>query len=385
LAEPIKAEFALKDWQLGFLTGPAFALFYATLGLPIARLADRHNRISIIALALALWSAMTSLCAMASSFGQLTMARIFVGVGEAGGSPPAASVLADYFGESERATAMGIYSLGPTIGILIGFVAGGWVNQWYGWRAALMTVGLPGLLLAVVIKLSVREPTRSARPGVRVESMAETLRTLYDDHTCRWVTFAAASAGFAVYGVMVWVPLYLIRRFGLTTGEVGTAVGLIAGVAGSFGVFSGGFLADRLALRDRRWVARVPAVTTLLFVPCVILVLKAPTATVAIALLVPAYLVALAYTGPTWAMLQTAAPAHMRAQAAACMLLVVNLIGLGMGPQAIGIASDMLGSAGSTTGLGAAIGAAAAVSLAASLSFEIARRGITRTAAKIEV
>lgn len=377
LAEPIKAEFGLKDWQLGFLTGTAFALFYATLGIPIARLADRWHRVNIVAISLAVWSTMTALCALTMNFVQLAAARIGVGVGEAGGTPPAVSVLSDYFNERQRATAMGIYQLGSTVGILIGFVAGGWVNQLYGWRVAMLVVGLPGILLALAVKLMVREPTRTVAAGAdAILPFGPTIRTLVAIRTFRWVNLAAVAAGFTVYGVMVWTPVYFIREFGLTTGEVGTAIGLIAGIAGSAGVFLGGYLADAFAKVDRRWLARLPALTTLLFVPCVLLVVNAASAKAALILMVPTYILALAYTGPTWAVLQTVSPPQMRAIAAAILLLLVNLIGLGLGPQAIGILSDVMNGGTGTGGLRWGIGLAASVSVLASVFFLLASRSL---------
>lgn len=377
LAEPIKAEFGLKDWQIGFLTGTAFALFYATLGIPIARLADRWHRVNIVAIALAVWSTMTALCALTMNFVQLAAARIGVGIGEAGGTPPAVSLLSDYFNEHQRATAMGIYQLGSTVGILIGFVAGGWINQLYGWRVAMFVVALPGILLAIAVKTMVREHARTVAVGAgAILPFGATIRTLLAIRTFRWVNLAAVAAGFTVYGVMVWTPVYLIREFGLTTGEVGTAVGLIAGVAGSAGVFLGGYLADAFAKQDRRWLVWLPAATTLLFVPCVLLVVNAPSARAALVLMVPTYILALAYTGPTWAALQTVSPPNMRAIAAAILLLLVNLIGLGLGPQMIGVISDLMNGNSGTTGLRHGIEFAATFSVLASLCFHLSSRSL---------
>ena len=382
LAEPIKAEFGLKDWQLGFLTGTAFALFYATLGIPIARLADRWHRVNIIAIALTIWSAMTALCGVTINFVQLAAARVGVGIGEAGGSPPAVSLLASYFHRGQRSTAMGIYALGPTVGILIGFVVGGWVNEIYGWRVALLVVGLPGIILAVLVKLIIKEPVRVNSAGVNGEStippLGRTIRILFSIKTFRWVNLGCTAAGFSIYGFMIWVPIYLIRQFGLSTGEVGTAIGLIAGFAGSAGVFLGGYLADFFSKYDNRWQMRLPALTTLIFFPLVLLVLNAASAKAAILFLVPTYMLALAYTGPTWSILQTVSPLNMRAMAAAIMLFLVNFIGLGMGAQSVGILSDILQSesGGGTGGLRIAIGIAVIGSLIASFFFYMASNSL---------
>ena len=382
LAEPIKHEFDLKDWQLGFLTGPSFALFYATMGIPIARLADRWNRVYIIASALAAWSAMTAVCAAAGSFVQLAAARVGVGIGEGGGGPPAISLLASYFKPLERATAMGVYSLGATVGTLIGFVIGGWVDAAYGWRAAILAVSLPGLGLAALIRFTVPE-TRVWAADVALTNvpdapMLATFRELLHIRTYRLLVFAAVAAGIAVYAFMVWVPVYLIRRFGLSTREIGTAFGLIAGTAGSLGVFLGGYLPDRLSRGDRRWQMRLPAMTTALFVPMTWLALHAPTKGWAFAMVVPAYALALAYTGPTWAVLQTVTPAHRRAMAAALAFLLVNLIGLGLGPQLVGILSDVLPTGPGARSLGDGISIVVLASFGASACFALGARSLVR-------
>ncbi|MGD9661854.1 MAG: spinster family MFS transporter [Porticoccaceae bacterium] len=380
LAEPIKNEFGLSDSHLGFLTGTAFALFYATLGIPIAHLADRLNRVNIIAISLAIWSAMTALCAFTTNFAQLAAARIGVGIGEAGGSPPSSSLLSSYFPVKQRSTAMGIYALGPTVGLLLGFIVGGWVNEFYGWRVAMLVVGLPGLLLAIVLKLTVREPQRenitTPASNQNVTSFKETVKTLFAIRSFRWVNAGATITGFSVYGFMVWTPIHLIRQFGLSTGEVGTAIGLVAGIAGSIGIFGGGFLADALSKRNIRWQMRIPAITTLIFFPLILVFLNASSPTMAIILLIPAYTVALAYTGPTWAALQSVSPPHMRAMAAAIMLFLVNLIGLGFGPQLIGIMSDVLGKTMGSGALTYAIGLSGTLTLLASLCYFLASRSL---------
>jgi MFS family permease len=380
LAEPIKREFGLKDWQLGFLTGTAFALFYATLGIPIARVADRLNRVSIIALALSVWSGMTALCAVTSNFAQLALARVGVGVGEAGGSPPAVSLLSTYFNRGQRSTAMGIYSLGATVGILFGFVVGGLINVHYGWRAAFLAAGAPGIALAALLKWTVREP-RSELLGKlgsprSAESFGQTFRVLFSIRSYLLLNIATVAAGITVYGFMVWTPVLLIRRFALSTGEVGTAIGLIAGIAGSAGVFFGGLSADYLAKADQRRQLWAPAVTSLLFWPLIMLAVNAPTAKSAFVVLVPAYAVALAYTGPAWAVLQSVTPPHMRAMAAAVLLFLVNLIGLGMGPQLIGILSDLLRSEPAYAGLQRAIVIVCSVSLLASVFFYLTSKSL---------
>lgn len=342
LAEPIKQEFQLHDWQLGFLTGTAFALFYAVLGIPIAFAADRWNRVNIIAISVALWSAMTAACAFTGNYMQLLLARIGVGVGEAGGSPPASSLLASYFQEGQRATAMGIYSLGPSLGLLLGFIAGGWVNEFYGWRVAMLVVGLPGIILALLIKITLKEPQRTDTASNSTQTgFLDTVRYLTKMKTFNWSVAGAVLMGFSIYAFMTWMPIYLIRQFRLTSGEVGTTVGLCAGLAGSLGVFAGGYLTDRLSRINPTRLMLVPAVATALFYPLAIAALNAHGLITTVVFLVPTYALTLAHTGPTWAVLQGIAPENMRAMAAAIMLLCVNLFGLGLGPQAVGIFSDI--------------------------------------------
>ena len=381
LAEPIKAELGLKDWQVGFLTGTAFALLYATLGIPIARLADRLHRVNIIAIALAVWSAMTMLCAVTVNFTQLALARVGVGIGEAGGSPPSVSVIADYYPRVQRSTAMGIYALGPSFGTLVGFVVGGWVNELYGWRVALLTVGMPGILLALVVKFTIREPKRefsTASTSNDSPGFWKVLSALWSIPTFRLVNIAAAAAAVTFYGVLIWMPPYFIRTYGLSTGEVGTALGLIAGIGGGVGAFLGGLLADKMSKKNIRWQMRVPAIAMLLLFPFLLLTISASSPLWAFVFLTPTYMMAFAYTGPTWAILQTVSPVHMRATATAIMLLIVNLVGLGVGPPVIGMISDILHSDVDASGLRYAIGITGSISLIASLIYYLASRSIKK-------
>jgi MFS family permease len=324
---------------------------------------------------------MTSLCAATTSFTQLALARVGVGVGEAGGSPPALSLISSYFNRGHRATAMGVYSLGPTVGILLGFVVGGWVNAQYGWRAAMLAAGLPGLLLAVLVKLTIPEPRSVPGGGEQLTDALPpfwtTVRTLFRIPAFALLNAATVAAGISLYGFMVWVPVYLIREFALTTREVGTVVGLCAGFAGSLGVFSGGWLADRLSRRNYRWQLRVPGLTTLVFCPLVLLVINAGSKQTAFLLLVPTYMFALAYTGASWAVLQSIVPANMRAVAAAILLFLVNLIGLALGPQLVGLLSDIFQrTAAGAGGLRIAITIVCAGSLFATLFFYLGSRSL---------
>ena len=346
LLEPIKAELLLSDTQLGMLTGFAFALFYATLGIPIARFADRSNRRNVIALALTVWSAMTALSGLAQNYWHLLAARIGVGVGEAGCSPPAHSMLSDYYPPERRATALGIYSIGIPLGILFGFSIGGWMAEIFGWRTAFFLVGVPGLLLALVMRFTVKEPVRGMSEGrtaaVDQPSIGETVRTLWSRRSFRHLAFGGALTAFVGYGWVTWMPSFLIRSHELGMGEAGTWLGLIFGIPGGIGIAVGGYLADRLGGWDPRWYLWVVAVTLLLATPFAIGVFYAPTAAGALVFLVFPVLLGNCYQATTFSQTQGLVSLRMRAVAAAFLLFVLNIIGLGAGPQAVGIVSDLL-------------------------------------------
>ena len=271
LLEPIKQDLGLSDSALGMLTGFAFALFYATLGIPIARFADRSNRRNLIAWALAIWSAMTAVSGLAQNFWHLLLARIGVGVGEAGCSPPAHSMLADYFPTENRATALGIYSLGIPFGILFGFIAGGWLNEFFGWRVAFFIVGVPGLLLAILVRFTLREPPRGMAEGRVADeeqpTIMETFRFLWSKRSFRHMAVGGGLTAFVGYGVITWVPSFLIRSYGMSTGDVGTYLGLILGIPGGIGIALGGYLADRYGARDTRWYLWIVSVALIASTP----------------------------------------------------------------------------------------------------------------------
>lgn len=346
LLEPIKQDLGLSDTQLGLLTGFAFALFYATLGIPIARYADKGNRRNLVALALAIWSGMTALSGVAQNFWHLLVARIGVGVGEAGCSPPAHSMIADYFPAEKRATALGIYSLGIPFGILFGFIAGGWLNEFFGWRVAFFVVGVPGLLLALVVRFSLREPRRGMAEG-RVDvgvqpTIMETFRYLWAKRSFRHLAFGGALTAFVGYGVVTWMPSYLIRSYGLDTGDAGTYLGLILGIPGGIGIAAGGWVADRFGAKDVRWYLWVVSVALVAGVPFSVGVYLADTALAALLFLIIPVALGNFYQATTFSQTQGLVSLRMRAVAAAVLLFILNIIGLGAGPQAVGIVSDLL-------------------------------------------
>ena len=346
LLEPIKREFQPSDTALGFLSGVAFAIFYATLGIPIARWADRGVRRDIIALALFVWSCMTALCGIARTFPQLVVARIGVGIGEAGGSPPSHSILSDYYPPERRGTAFAIYALGIPVGTAFGFFTGGWMAETLGWRAAFLLVGLPGIALALVVRLTLREPPRGHSDAVRdVEPAPDALavmRTMWGFASFRHLAMAAALHAFVGYGVAAWNAAFLIRSHGMSIGAVGSWLAGIAIVGGGLGTFAGGYLTDRLRPRDARWSLWVPGISTLVAVPFSMFFYLGSDLRVILALAsVPVFFGAM-YLGPTFALTQALAPLRMRAVASAFLLFLLNLIGLGLGPQMVGVASDLL-------------------------------------------
>ena len=346
LLEPIKNDLGLSDTALGMLTGFAFALFYATLGIPIAKYADRANRRNLIALALAIWSAMTALSGLAQNFWHMLAARIGVGVGEAGCSPPAHSMISDYFPAEKRATALGIYSLGIPVGILFGFIAGGWLNEFFGWRWAFFVVGVPGLILALVVRFTLREPPRGMAEG-RVDSgeqpgVMETFKFLWGKRSFRHLSFGAALTAFVGYGVVTWVPSFLIRTHGMDTGEAGTWLGLILGIPGGIGIALGGWMADRYGARDTRWYLWVVSVALLAGTPFAFGVYLADSVTIALLCLILPVALGNFYQATTFSQTQGLVHLRMRAVAAAVLLFILNIIGLGAGPQAVGIVSDLL-------------------------------------------
>ena len=348
LMQSIKKDLGLSDLQLGLLSGTAFGIFYATLGIPIARIADRVSRKGVMAVSLTIWSAMTALCGSASSFFSLLAFRVGVGVGEAGGSPPAHSMISDLFPESQRATAMGIFSLGVPLGIMIGFMAGGFMNDILGWRMAFLIVGLPGIVLAGIVALTLREPPRGLADATIETSdhpsptTAEVLRFLWSSPSFRHNAWGSGLYAFVGYSITTWAPPFLERSHGMATSQVGTALALIIGLGGGVGIFLGGALTDRMGNRDPRLRMRIPAYAMWLSVPFGFVIYTTDqTALTLILLVVPTFL-GLMYQAPSLALAQSLATPKMRATASAILLFMINIIGLAIGPAATGFLSDLL-------------------------------------------
>lgn len=346
LAEPIKKDLGLSDTQMGFLGGVAFAIFYTFVGIPVARLADTSVRRNVVAISLAIWSAMTVVCGLVTSFPQLLLARIGVAVGEAGGSPPSHSMISDLFPLNRRATALGIYALGIPAGGMIGTLMGGWLNEAYDWRTAFMVVGLPGLILAVIVRLTLREPVRGAS-----DAQAETapvmvpvtavFRFLWSRRSFRFMVLGASLHSFVGYGVGFWIPAFLIRSHHLGTALIGELL-FYLGFAGLLGTFLGGWLGDRLARRDGRWYMWLPALATIIAIPFSLFFYMWSDYRVAMIVAVLPAMLGAYYLAPTFALTQAMVGLRMRAMAASIMLFVINLIGLGLGPQLTGLLSDVL-------------------------------------------
>lgn len=353
LQEPIKRDLGLSDTELGMLTGLAFALVYTGFGLPIAWLADRVNRTRIIAVAVAVWSAMTALCGTAQGFFSLLLFRIGVGIGEAGLSPPAHSLISDYFARERRATALSIYALGIPFGHMLGLFAGGWLNEAVGWRHAFYFVGVPGIVLALLAWFTLREPPRGMADGLAHSaeaadrpSLLAVARLLWQLPSFRHMAIGGALTAFVGYAVASWNPPFFGRIHGLTTDVIGLYLGLLSGIAGGLGIYLGGALADRLGKRDPRWALWLPALAPIGVLPLSIFVYLTENPYWAFVYAIIPAICGNFYQGPTFATTQALVPVRMRAMAAAILLLVLNIIGLGLGPLVTGMLSDALTEAG---------------------------------------
>ena len=343
LQEPIKLELGLSDAQLGLLTGFSFALVYVTAGIPIAWLADRSNRRNIVAASLAFWSAMTALSGLVQNFGQLLAARLGVGIGEAGGSPPSHSMISDYFPPQNRGTALSFYSMGIYVGILFGYAAGGWIAENFGWRTAFFLVGIPGIAYAVLVLWVVKEPRRGRwdEGGTPPKSsFKQTWDCLRQRPTFWWISIGCAFSAFISYGNGNFMPSFLIRSHGMSLTEVGLALGLIAGISGAVGTFLGGFLADKLGVRDVRWYLWIPMLGGLGSLLPAYYTLLGDNKTLIIAAMVPSQILSTLYLGPCIATCHNLVSPGMRAMASAILFFVLNMIGLGLGPLTVGLLSD---------------------------------------------
>jgi MFS family permease len=347
LQESIKKELHLSDTQLGMLSGFTFALFYVTLGIPIARLADKTNRRNIVAASLGIWSLMTASSGLVRNYLQLLLARIGVGVGEAGGSPPAHAMISDYFPPKKRSTALSIYSTGIYFGVLTGFLLGGYLNQQLGWRTAFFVVGIPGVIFSLLFYISVKEPRRGATDAnvssaMESPSLREVLKRLYATKTFVFLAMATGLHVFCIYGLLNWAPSFLARVHKMTNSEIGALLGPIFGIGGAVGSFAGGYLTDYFGKIDERWYLKIPAFAIIISIPCAAGALFLENTVYSVFCLGLTASLHSTYLGPSIAVSHSLVPASMRSLTSAILFFVLNFIGLGFGPLAVGMISDGL-------------------------------------------
>jgi len=351
LAVPIKAELALSDQQLGLMGGIAFALFYSGLAIPIAWLADRKSRVNIIAVSVALWSGFTALCGFAQNFWHLFLARMGVGIGEAGGVAPSYALISDFYPREKRARALAIFSLGIPIGSALGVFFGGWIASHLDWRSAFIIVGLAGLPAAMLVKLFVREPVRGgydSPDGAAADPAPPFLvvvKRLARTPSFWLLSFGAASGSILGYGLIFWLPSFFGRSFGLSLEEVGWFYGSIVLVGGVAGTLLGGWIGDRTGRSDPGAYARIPAICFLIAAPLFAFGLFAKSLWVGWILFATGQMLALAWLGPIIAAIQHIVAPNMRATASACLLFINNLIGIGFGIFFLGFMSDRMAAA----------------------------------------
>jgi len=348
LSPAIKADLALNDTELGALKGLAFALFYAGMGIPLAIIGDRGSRVRLISICLALWSAMTVASGAAHSFIHLFLARMGIGIGEAGGVAPAHSIISDYFRKDERARALGLFSLGIPAGILFGYLLGGWLATAYGWRLTFVIVGTPGLAMAFLLYLTVREPERGAtdeREGVEREEQLHWLtviRSLWKIPTYRTVVYAGSLNAFCGYALSNWLADFFVRTHDFTMRDLGAPLALVNGVGVGVGIYLGGVWADRYATKDGARYLSIPGTCFALAVPLLICAFWVSSSLVSLVLLFIAFVLSYVSIAPLFTVLQLLAPVNSRALCAAYFLLWQNLLGAGLGPFVMGGASDLL-------------------------------------------
>lgn len=343
--QDIKVDLALNDTQLGFLSGIAFAAFYATMGIPIALWADRGNRVTIISITAALWSVAVASCSFATSFLQLVLLRMVVGVGEAGCMPPALSLIADEFSRNERPRAVSRYMLGVPIAFTAGYAAAGWLNDLYGWRTTFVILGVPGIALAVLTRLSLREPRKLTAALARSEPpprLMEVFATLASSPAFRHLLMSFSVWFFFAYGIVGWLPAFFIRSHGMGTSELGLWFALVWGVGGGLGIWLSGELVRRFAAGDEERQLRGCAIALSFFAPVAIFALLTPSHYLAFAALTIAAFGGNMAQSPMFAATQTLVEPRMRAMAIAVIYLFANLIGMGIGPVVAGMLSDAL-------------------------------------------
>ncbi|AMO73106.1 spinster family MFS transporter [Sphingorhabdus sp. M41] len=371
LIEDIKAEFVLNDTQIGLLAGTAFTVFYLILGIPAGRLADRTNRKTMVAVSLSLWSLMSALCGAALGFWTLLLARLGVGVGEAGGGPPSVSVITDYFAPHELSRAMGIYAAGAVLGPVLGYAAGGLLAEAYGWRWTFVILGLPGILLGVILYLTVREPERGRffkqqmqkAGAARQQPFMVTMRSLWTNHIFVRVVLANSFTNIPSFAFAIWLAPTLIRNFDVSKGEVGVYLGAVMFAGGVPGMILGGYLADFLARKNPSWRPYYCAFAVMMTLPFWTFCLLSTSLEMTLALYICGYVLLVSTQGAAISMVQSAVMPTERGTASSISSLSINLLGYGIGPALIGLMSDNWADAHGSMSLNYAVITSVVVSL----------------------
>lgn len=343
LVEPIKSELRLSDTAVGFLTGTALALFYTGFGLPLGILADRTARRALmLAVCTAIWSAMTAVCGLAGSFGQLLLARIGVGIGEAGGTPASQSIMADVFPRTERVAASAIFAVGAAAGSMLGSGVGGSISDAYGWRSAFFALSVPGFVIAALVALTVREPPRLQDASMRAPPLRQTLRFIVEQRSLFHVVAGSTVCTFWTWGLMWWTPAFLARSYHFTVGEAGALLGYVNGIGGTIGSLVGGAVLYRIGRRNPRWECRLMAAVTFLGTIISVIAYSTPKRDLTALMLWFFAPIGYLYLVPTFSWIQNLAQPRMRGLVCAVFLFGSNVANLALAPQLIGLASDMV-------------------------------------------
>ena len=393
LAPSIRAEFDVSNTMIGLVMGIAFTFFYATLAFPIAQLIDKRKRNVILGGVVAIWSGMTALCGAAASFAQLFLFRVGVGIGEAGAGPASHSLIGDYFRKPDRPTAIGLFSLGVPFGIFLGLWISGQLVDAIGWRWTFVALGSPGLVLALLAWLTIREPQRGAledpedlkqmRAGEEIP-LWQCIGMLWSSPTFRIMSFSAAPSALCGYGMNLWMPSFIQRVYGLPQSELTFQLGLAIGVGGGFGAWLGGAITGKAALRDPRAFLTLPALTMVVFALAMLAAVFTSSLTVVYAAIFVAAFSQFYLMGPFFAVVQRLAPLNGRAVATAFFFFILAMVGLGIGPAYVGAVNDLLASAfGDAEGLRYALGTLSVISLIAGGIAFFGRNAVMRDASKI--
>ena len=346
LVEPIRSEMQFSDTQFGLLTGLAFALFYAGMGIPVAMIADRWNRVRLIGVCCIIWSGFTAACGITSNFWQLALTRFGVGAGEAGGTAPSLSIIADYYPRERRALVIGLFTCNGPFGVFVGAAFGGWAASTVGWRTAFLIMGIVGIIVALLLMLLVREPARGQmdtnQPADDVLPFSQSLAMFIRRPSLRIVMIASGLAAFVSYGMLNWIPAFLMRTQGMPLSAIATWFAPAAGITFAIGIWGGGALVSRGAKKSARAYGMIPALATLIMIPTFAAALLVDSWQLSLALMLVPMAACTAYVAPALALVQNLTPPRSRATASALLMLMFNMVGLGLGPLFIGIISDAL-------------------------------------------